>query len=37
VADMQKAFESVVGHRVGRAPMPRWLILMMVPYVQPAI
>lgn len=35
VADMQKAFENVVGHRVARAPMPRWLILMMFPYVQP--
>lgn len=33
VADMQKAFQTVAGHKVTRAPMPRWLIMMMVPYV----
>ena len=33
VADMQKAFEKVTGHRVSRAWMPRWLITMMIPYV----
>jgi uncharacterized protein YbjT (DUF2867 family) len=33
VADMQKAFENVAGHRVARAPMPRWLIILMLPYV----
>ena len=33
VADMQKAFQNVSGHNVARAPMPRWLIMMMVPCV----
>lgn len=33
VADMQKVFESVVGHKVARAPMPRWFVIVMVPYV----
>ena len=33
VADMQKAFQKVAGHKISKAPMPRWLILMMVPYV----
>jgi uncharacterized protein YbjT (DUF2867 family) len=33
VAGMQKAFEGVAGRKVARAPMPRWLIMMMVPYV----
>ena len=34
VTDMQKAFENVAGHWVARAPMPRWLVTMMIPYVQ---
>src|SRR5258708_4078835 len=34
VADMQKAFEMVTGHnRIARAPMPRFLIMWMVPCV----
>jgi len=33
VADMQREFEKVTGHRVMKAPMPRWLVMMMVPYV----
>lgn len=37
VADMQKAFQNVSGHKVARAPMPRWLIMMMVPYVRPSM